>query len=778
MRYLRLPLAGLLAVALVLFLAQDPPAYAATITVNTTDDELNADGDCSLREAIQAANTDAAVDACTAGSGTDTITLPAGTYTVTIAGAGEDANATGDLDVTADLTISGAGAATTIIDGAALDRVFHIVGGTVEISGLTIQNGSAVQGGGISNGGTLTLTDITVSGNNGGVAGGIHNRWRKTLTLSNATVTGNSASDAGGGIFNQGTLTLTNVTVSGNDGGFRGGGIYHEDVSPFTMTNGTVASNMATEGGGISFFGSAATLKNTIVANNSGGNCQQPQTSAGHNLSSDSTCGFTAIGDLQNTNPLLGPLADNGGPTFTHALLASSPAIDAVPVVDCTDTGGSPIATDQRGVARPQGAACDIGAFEFDDADGDGVFDIVDNCPAVPNAGQADGDGDGVGDACDNCPSVSNAGQTDGDSDGVGDACDNCPSVSNVGQTDGDGDGVGDACDNCPATANGPAEAAVLGVGDQTDSDGDGVPGLQPPPNGTFGGDACDVDDDNDGIADVNDVFCRTLAEDYDGFQDADGCPEPDNDMDGICDPGQTSVSCTGSDFGKSAFFSPGHDHGDPASIDCRNVPEDIDGFKDGDGCPEPDNDNDGFPDVTDQCPGTDIHAGADGALGPPEDFNHNGIQDGGESPLTTDDSVLTFEDYDGILDTDGCHDSPGDDFDGDSLGLGDPFGLFFRDELEVFMGTLPGFGCAATPDTDDEDPDATGTDFDDSKDTDGSDLFLLAERFGTELGVPPPIGKKPYIQRFDIYPTDASLHKIDGSDLFVMASYFGDSCP
>ena len=343
---------------------------------------------------------------------------------------------------------------------------------------------------------------------------------------------------------------------------------------------------------------------------------------------------------------------------------------------------------------------------------------------------------------------------------------------------DGDSDGVVDACDNCPATANGPAEAAVLGVGNQTDSDGDGVPGVQPPTNGTFGGDACDVDDDNDGIADANDG-CRVLAEDYDGFQDADGCPEPDNDMDGICDPGQTSVSCTGSDEGKSAFYPPGHDHGDPASIDCRNVPEDYDGFKDGDGCPEPDNDNDGFPDATDACPGTAIHAGADGALGSPEDFNHNGIQDGGESPLTTDDIVMTFEDYDGILDTDGCHDSPGDDFDGDSLGLGDPFGLFFRDEVEVFMGTLPGFACAATPDIDDEDPDATGTDWDDSQDVDGSDVFLFAQRFGTEPGEPPPLPPKlPYSQRFDIYPTAASLNKIDGSDVFVLATYFGTSCP
>jgi CSLREA domain-containing protein len=88
--------------------------HAAAITVNTTADELSTNGNCSLREAIQAANTDAAVDACTAGSGDDVITLPAGTYTLLLTGAGENANATGDLDILNNLTIDGAGAASTI----------------------------------------------------------------------------------------------------------------------------------------------------------------------------------------------------------------------------------------------------------------------------------------------------------------------------------------------------------------------------------------------------------------------------------------------------------------------------------------------------------------------------------------------------------------------------------------------------------------------------------------------------------------------------------------
>jgi CSLREA domain-containing protein len=119
-------LALLVGAASALSLTGGGPAHAATITVNTTNDELNSDGDCSLREAIQAANTDATVDACTTGSGADTITLPAGTYTLSLAGASEDANATGDLDITSVITIDGADAASTTIDGGGLDRVLDV----------------------------------------------------------------------------------------------------------------------------------------------------------------------------------------------------------------------------------------------------------------------------------------------------------------------------------------------------------------------------------------------------------------------------------------------------------------------------------------------------------------------------------------------------------------------------------------------------------------------------------------------------------------------------
>jgi hypothetical protein len=112
------------------------------------------------------------------------------------------------------------------------------------------------------------------------------------------------------------------------------------------------------------------TLKNSIVAGNAGRDCTGAVLSAGHNLDGDSTCNLTATGDVPAVDPLLGPLGDYGGPTETHALLPDSPAIDAIPVADCTDLEGHPVEHDQRGVRRPRGAGCDIGAFERSFRDG------------------------------------------------------------------------------------------------------------------------------------------------------------------------------------------------------------------------------------------------------------------------------------------------------------------------------------------------------------------------------------------------------------------------
>jgi hypothetical protein len=251
--------------------------------------------------------------------------------------------------------------------------------GTLTLTNSTVSGNAATcsgfdcdkRGGGLGNAGTMTLTNSTVSGNTARRGGGLFNFTFTTttpfLTLTNSTVSGNVAS-LGGGLENFGTLALTNSTVSGNTASL-GGGLINDGNGILTLTNVTMSGNTASctsgcgsgPGGGLAngSFIAPPTLMNTIIANNTGGNCSVPLAPGGHNLDSGNTCGFTGPGDLRNIDPLLGPLANNGGPTQTHALLPGSPAIDAGSP-DCP-----PPATDQRGVSRPQGAACDIGAFEF-----------------------------------------------------------------------------------------------------------------------------------------------------------------------------------------------------------------------------------------------------------------------------------------------------------------------------------------------------------------------------------------------------------------------------
>ncbi len=264
------------------------------------------------------------------------------------------------------------------------------VSGTINGDGLTVSdNHSASRGGGIFNNGVLSLTQSSISGN---VAsrrgGGIFNYADASAALSESTVTRNAAGQ-GAGIFHQsaykmaiaqttvslnvarfsgggiehiaGILELTNSTISGNSAALSGGGI-RVNSPVITLVNTTIANNDAAAGAGMysSDLPQFKTLVNTIIALNAGPDCSGVGiTSLGHNLDSDGSCGFTEPGDRPNTDPLLGPLADNGGPTQTHALLAGSPAIDA------GDNAACP-ATDQRGAFRPQGVACDIGAYEVE----------------------------------------------------------------------------------------------------------------------------------------------------------------------------------------------------------------------------------------------------------------------------------------------------------------------------------------------------------------------------------------------------------------------------
>lgn len=195
--------------------------WAATLTVTDLGDTTPGGAPGQLRFEINAA------------AAGDTIVIPAGTITLTGA-AGEDDNASGDLDINKNLTIQGAGPGLSIIDGGGIDRVFQIFGVTVTISGMTIRNGNAGAG---------------------GFGGGVRNDSGATLTLVNATVSGNTTGFRGGGIYNQqGTVTLTNVTVSGNTASESGGGIANNNSSDATMvlTNVIVSNNTAASGGGAS----------------------------------------------------------------------------------------------------------------------------------------------------------------------------------------------------------------------------------------------------------------------------------------------------------------------------------------------------------------------------------------------------------------------------------------------------------------------------------------------------------------------------------------------
>lgn len=367
----------------------------ALITVNTIDDELNEDGDCSLREAIRAANLDSQVDGCPAGDGADTIQVGEGTFLFKQTGTAEDEALNGDLDITDDLTITGAGVGVTIIDGDHLDRIFHIVSEvSVVLSGVTIQNGNAstssglVGGGGILNeNGHLDVFSSTISSNRAvGAGGGIKNAG--TLNLVDVTISGN-VSDQGGGINNDGSLTLINVTLNNNESFKTGGGMDNSGDS--TLTNVTFETN-STQGknGGDAIFndGNITILNGTIVGNTivvvnenmirfknsivSGGknreNCKGSGTftSYGHNLDSGDTCHFKEdLGDILRTVPMLGALEDNQGPTKTIGLLEGSPAIDSADDIDCPSK-------DQRGAFRPADGdedgtdVCDIGAFEYE----------------------------------------------------------------------------------------------------------------------------------------------------------------------------------------------------------------------------------------------------------------------------------------------------------------------------------------------------------------------------------------------------------------------------
>jgi len=259
-------------------------------------------------------------------------------------------------------------------------------GGAIQSSGALIINRSAISGnaaeassyvagGGIYLSGLGTISNSTISGNmavgfsrSSGSGGGIANEG--ALTINNSTITGNTARQNnnhgcwGGGIANEGgaTLVINNSTISGNSApNCTGGGVINHYSGTFTINNSTISGN---NNGGVA---GAVNLQNSVVASNPDGNCWGAVTSNGYNLSSDDTCNLTGPGDMNNTDPKLGKLKNNGGPTQTIRLLKGSPAIDAGNPNGCTDDKGNLLKTDQRDWARPgkyDTGACDIGAFE------------------------------------------------------------------------------------------------------------------------------------------------------------------------------------------------------------------------------------------------------------------------------------------------------------------------------------------------------------------------------------------------------------------------------
>jgi IPT/TIG domain/Bacterial Ig-like domain (group 3) len=388
-RRIAITTAVVLAAATGLALAGPGHAHAATLAVTA----CSGSGPGSLPAAVAGAAPGDAITIDPAVCGT--ITLP------------------GILGIAQNLTIDGPGVAVS--DGGSGPDFDINSGTTVGISGLTIEGGGgfAGAGGGVYTLGTVNLTDVTIAGNSisgsNGDGGGIYNN-DGTVTLIDSTVSGNAASGQagspplpglGGGIYSLGgTVTVTDSTVSGNAAG-QGGGIAATNGAIVTLTDSTVSGNTAAgNGGGIAAtngaivtltgstvsgntaagngggiytdgtgnFGDTTVIAGaTIVAGNTSGigpNCSGLVTSAGYNLTDDASCGFTPPADVVAANPLVGQLANNGGPTQTVLPLAGSPAVGVIPPNTTLNGAQACPRADQRGVESAPGADCTIGAVE------------------------------------------------------------------------------------------------------------------------------------------------------------------------------------------------------------------------------------------------------------------------------------------------------------------------------------------------------------------------------------------------------------------------------
>ena len=361
-----------------------PPrtAHADTYTVTNTNDS----GAGSLRQAV--------LDA----SDGDFITFDTSL-------SGEIIHLESEILISDDLTIDGSGVTRNVgVSGGNAVRVFHVTGNadvifdhldildgqasdgaglyndnsTVTLSNCKFEYHNANDGGAINNdNGSLTISSCYFYNNSAVVRGGAIDNYLGTISITGSTFEENRSDDLGGGIYsNQGVITATNSTFYLNDATSIGGGIFNNQGT-LTLSNSTLSDNYAGTGGGVINSASGVLhMTNSILANSSsGGDCHSVAVIAtnDNNLIEDDTCSPDFSGD-----PLLDDLNDNGGPTKTMALLGLSPAIENGANASCE-------ATDQRGVTRPQGTNCDIGAYESEwqilvnstDDPGDGTCDLT-----------------------------------------------------------------------------------------------------------------------------------------------------------------------------------------------------------------------------------------------------------------------------------------------------------------------------------------------------------------------------------------------------------------
>ncbi len=393
-RGLRVALAGSLLFGGVLtasLLVGELPASAtsATLYVSTTGT-----GNCtSLANACDAIS--GAISQATSGAytGDDVIIeVAAGTYFE---------NDSLSVSSLSSLTIAGAGASSTVVNGGSLASVITVNSGTVIVSGLTVENGyvpnssgggidnfgtttvtnsvitgntatgNFATGAGLNNDGSLSVSDSTVSDNSGGAGAGIYN-FSGQLSVADSTITGNTTSLSGGGLSNASpgaTATITDSTFSGN-GASEGGALY-VTRDTVTLSASTIVGNSAGNGGGIANF-ATLDMAGDILANNRTGSSDcgsfgSAVTDLGFNIADDGSCGFSATGSISNSSSLdasLAPLANNGGLTQTILPTPASPAAGAIPNPTTVDAIQLCPTTDQRGTASALNAACNMGAVQ------------------------------------------------------------------------------------------------------------------------------------------------------------------------------------------------------------------------------------------------------------------------------------------------------------------------------------------------------------------------------------------------------------------------------